>query len=219
MIRIISSSLIGAIWFHFIGLLSLLYFYIFCNGKVYNLKNVENEFDKGFILAPNHTSYFDWLILYAIFLYKYKLKIIFFAKKKLFKHPVFCILMHRANCICVNGNDGMNKDFIKSIRKNKYLAIFPEGTRSRTGELVELKSGIIKVSAITMRPIIPVALCGFYRAWPPHNKFPRINKCHIIFGDPYIPAVSTRKDLTEELIADELSSLKVKLSKLLITNP
>ena len=46
------------------------------------------------------------------------------------------------------------------VKEGKILGVFPEGTRSKTGKLLKLKSGAIVVSAQTGADILPVAICA-----------------------------------------------------------
>ena len=49
---------------------------------------------------------------------------------------------------------------ISLMEKNKILVIAPEGTRSRTGALIEAKPGVSYLAAKLNRPIVPVAITG-----------------------------------------------------------
>ena len=54
-------------------------------------------------------------------------------------------------------------------------------------------------------PIYPVALEGFYAAWPRSRRFPRLGRLRVAFGDPILPPDTmtnpeeTYRELTEEL--------------------
>lgn len=60
-----------------------------------------------------------------------------------------------------------------SILKNgNVLGIFPEGTRSLNGELLDFNKGMIKIALKTSSPIIPVGIAGTNDIYPPKAKFP-----------------------------------------------
>ncbi len=62
------------------------------------------------------------------------------------------------------------------------LLLFPEGTRSTTGELGEFKSGIGLMLAGTQVPIVPCYLDGTFRAWPKGSWFPRPRRVRLVIG-------------------------------------
>lgn len=52
------------------------------------------------------------------------------------------------------------KKIIKLVKQGESLLIFPEGTRSRVGSLIEAKKGILLIARITGAPIVPIGLYG-----------------------------------------------------------
>ena len=62
------------------------------------------------------------------------------------------------------------------------LLLFPEGTRSTSGELGEFKAGIGLMLAGTAVPVIPCYLEGTYRAWPKGSYFPRPRRVRLAIG-------------------------------------
>jgi len=64
------------------------------------------------------------------------------------------------------------------------LIIFPEGTRSKTGETQEFKSGIGALVAGRDVSVLPCYLEGAFRAWPKGSVLPRPKKVRLIVGQP-----------------------------------
>jgi 1-acyl-sn-glycerol-3-phosphate acyltransferase len=64
------------------------------------------------------------------------------------------------------------------------LILFPEGTRSTTGELAPFKPGIGFLTAGTNIPVVPCYLDGAYRAWPKGAWIPRPRKLVLRIGEP-----------------------------------
>src|SRR5213596_1811500 len=64
------------------------------------------------------------------------------------------------------------------------LIIFPEGTRSTTGELREFKSGIGALVAGRDVPVVPCFIDGSFRAWPKGKRLPRPRKVRLIVDAP-----------------------------------
>lgn len=56
------------------------------------------------------------------------------------------------------------------------IGIFPEGTRSRDGEPLPAFAGAARIAGKAKVPIVPVALTGFFEAWPPGSLLPRLKR-------------------------------------------
>ena len=56
------------------------------------------------------------------------------------------------------------------------LILFPEGTRSRTGQIGPFKSGLGMMVAGTAVPVIPIRLSGTHAAWPAGARLPRLGR-------------------------------------------
>src|SRR5690349_2349624 len=64
------------------------------------------------------------------------------------------------------------------------LIIFPEGTRSTTGEINEFKSGIGALVAGKDVAVVPCLIDGSFRAWPKGKRFPQPRKVRLVIGEP-----------------------------------
>jgi hypothetical protein len=64
------------------------------------------------------------------------------------------------------------------------LIIFPEGTRSTTGEVGEFKSGIGALVAGRDVAVAPCFVDGSFQAWPKGKRFPRPLKVRLVVGTP-----------------------------------
>ncbi|HEV3083870.1 MAG TPA: lysophospholipid acyltransferase family protein [Gemmataceae bacterium] len=90
------------------------------------------------------------------------------------------------------------------------LVIFPEGTRSATGEIQEFKAGIGMLAAGTAHPILPCYLHRTHAAFPKGSWFPRPRQVQLIIGEPrvysHLPCTSASahtvsEDLREAVLA------------------
>jgi 1-acyl-sn-glycerol-3-phosphate acyltransferase len=68
------------------------------------------------------------------------------------------------------------------LRHGKTLCIFPEGVRSVTGELREIKKGVVILARELKVPIIPTYIQGSHTAWGPGQPFPKPHPVTITFG-------------------------------------
>ncbi|MFL6516141.1 MAG: lysophospholipid acyltransferase family protein [Chthoniobacterales bacterium] len=82
-------------------------------------------------------------------------------------------------------------------KPGNILIIFPEGTRSTTGEMQRFKIGIAALVAGRDVTVVPCCLEGAHRAWPKGQRFPRPRKIRLIVGPPrtYVSCGSDRTDL------------------------
>ena len=62
------------------------------------------------------------------------------------------------------------------------LLLYPEGTRSVTGEIGDFRPGIGLLLAGTDLPVVPCYLDGTFRAWPKGAIFPRPRRVRLIIG-------------------------------------
>jgi 1-acyl-sn-glycerol-3-phosphate acyltransferase len=93
------------------------------------------------------------------------------------------------------------------------LIVFPEGCRSRTGEMQAFKAGIGMLAAGVAAPVIPCYIRGAFEAMPPMRRFPRPHKITVRIGAPrdYSAVENGRKGW--EHIAQELEQDVRKLGE------
>ncbi len=132
---------------------------LFCTIKfkveVYGRENLPQE--GGFILASNHISDYDPILIGI----KLKRQLNFMAKAELFENKLFGAVLRGLGAFPVERGKGDNTAIMKAIDTVKggdVLAIFPEGTRSKDGQLRRFKSGAIVVAAQTGANIIPTSV-------------------------------------------------------------
>lgn len=184
----------------------------------YNIKfiGVENLPKKGGIIAPNHVSFLDGPLI-AI---STPFPLYFFGKKKFFDKKLLGLLLKGLNTYPIEKGVKSSKALnIASdlLREDKFIVIFPEGTRSRSGELGMLKRGVGKLAMQNKKPIIPVWIEGLYESWPRDQKVPKFfHSVTCVFGTPIYPSDYlhlSKEEATEELLVD-LEKELLKLSVL-----
>jgi 1-acyl-sn-glycerol-3-phosphate acyltransferase len=74
------------------------------------------------------------------------------------------------------------KTVIKRLEDGAAVIIFPEGTRTATGRLGELKSGFALIAKKARVPIVPVAIVGAWECWPKTRLLPRPGRIRLEFG-------------------------------------
>lgn len=135
---------------------------LFMAGAKVDSQGIENiPTDRVCVFASNHQSFFDILLLLAYLDKPHAL----LSKASIGKVPFIRLWMREIHCVYVDRDDmkaGIEavQNMIKVVQDGYSAIIFPEGTRSKTGELGEFKGGAFKVAQKTEAPIIPVALDG-----------------------------------------------------------
>lgn len=166
------------------------------------VKGKENIPDEACCFIGNHTSILDIPLLVD----SAGRAMGFIAKKEMLKTPVIGYWMQQYNCVALDREDTRSaikviKEGAENLTKGYSMCIFPEGTRSKDGTLGEFKKGSLKLATKAKAPIVPVAICGAYRAFEIDRKFKPID-ITVSFGEPIY---------TENLTRDEEKELMDKI--------
>jgi 1-acyl-sn-glycerol-3-phosphate acyltransferase len=146
--------------------------------------------DKSFVIVANHTSHLDTLcILSALPLRKLHRAFPAAAQDYFFvSMPRLAIAAVVVNALPFGrrGNIRHSLEMCRHLLENtgNILILFPEGTRTRTGELGEFKPGVGLLATGTEIPIVPCYLSGAYEAWPKGKIIPRPRKLTLRIGKP-----------------------------------
>lgn len=130
-----------------------------------------DKLDKGkrYILMANHSSLFDIMGIMSVFP-----GVAWFGKEYLVKIPVFGNLLRSINYVPMKSTNLRNtRKMVDDLIKNTTdhtVAIFPEGTRTTSGDLSKFRKGFLHVLKASELDILPVSLVGFYE-FKPKNRF------------------------------------------------
>src|SRR5713101_2146493 len=117
--------------------------------------------DRPVVYASNHQSWFDiWVLAAAI-----PTQMRFVSKRELSRIPILGRAMRAAGHIFIDRENrqkafGAYDDAAQAIRNGISATVFPEGTRSRTGELLPFKKGPFVVAIAAQVPLVPVYCAG-----------------------------------------------------------
>ncbi|MEG0987759.1 MAG: lysophospholipid acyltransferase family protein [Clostridium sp.] len=160
-------------------------------GITVTVKGLENiPKDRSVLYVGNHRSYFDILVGYTTV----PGLVGFVAKKEMEHCPLLSDWMANVNCLFLdrkNLKEGLKTILqgIENIKRGVSVWIFPEGTRNRNKDLLELlpfKEGSLKIAEKSGCPVVPVAITGTAETFEEH--FPKIRPSHVTieFGTPFI---------------------------------
>jgi 1-acyl-sn-glycerol-3-phosphate acyltransferase len=98
------------------------------------------------------------------------------------------------------------------LRNGRILCIFPEGSRSYDGSLLEFKKGAAILAREVGAPIVPVALRGLYEVWPRDSKRIRLHRVKLVFGAPLPPEADGDYDRDTQRLASDVRTLFERLA-------
>ena len=127
--------------------------------KIKGLENIPKE--GPVVLAGNHKSYFDALIMHA----GPKRIVHMLAKKELFKTKFTNAFFKAAACIPVDRkehDDNAKKEALKVLNDGDVLGIFPEGTTKKKVDLLPFKYGAVSLAKKAKAMLVPFAITGCY---------------------------------------------------------
>jgi 1-acyl-sn-glycerol-3-phosphate acyltransferase len=123
---------------------------------VYGPENVPK--DGPVILAPNHLSYLDPLVIgWKVGRYVWPM-----GKKELFDIPVLGAFFRKVGVICVDQNGPARaaiRAMLEQLNKGRAVLVFPEGTRTR-GPLGKGEPGVALIARKSGALIVPVLVTG-----------------------------------------------------------
>jgi 1-acyl-sn-glycerol-3-phosphate acyltransferase len=158
------------------------------------------------VYASNHLSYMDTPVLFARLPFQFRI----LAKGGLWKVPFVGWYLNRSGQVPIHS--GSPRSMIAGLLRGVHalqsgmpLVVFPEGSRSPTGNLQSFASGCAFMAIRAQVPLIPLALVGTYQLLPIHTYSLRPRPLKIIVGDPISTHSLTTRDadaLTAQLFAE-----------------
>jgi 1-acyl-sn-glycerol-3-phosphate acyltransferase len=182
---------------------------LFFGLKTYGRENVPKT--GGVLLVANHQSYLD-PVLVAVHLYR---PVSFLAKSELFENPFLAALIRELHAFPVRqgeGDIGAVKEVIRKLGEGYALNIYPEGTRTVTGDIEPLEKGIALIIRRAKVPVVPVAIHGSFEAWPKGSVIFHPHPIRVKYGKPMDFAGKKPDEIVRELEA-EMKELLAELRK------
>jgi 1-acyl-sn-glycerol-3-phosphate acyltransferase len=170
--------------------------------RAYGVERVDSS--RNYVVVSNHLSLIDSPLLVAYL----PLSVRFLAKKELFKIPVMGGYMARTGHIPIDRSNP--RAALTSMAEaarilgqgRRSVLIYPEGTRSMTGEMQDFKDGAALLAIKAGLPILPAAVLGTNNVLPSKGVVIRSARVELRIGEPVETkglGVKDRERLTREI--------------------
>jgi 1-acyl-sn-glycerol-3-phosphate acyltransferase len=145
--------------------------------KVEGLDNLPME--GPLMVICNHASNADGMLLMAFVVPSMGRPMGWLGKEEALRWPVLGWCMKANGVFAVRRGAGDIEAFKTAkqvLDDGGVLAVFPEGTRSATGQLAEAKEGATVLAIRSGAPILPIAISGSHRFWGRGKLIPRFGR-------------------------------------------
>ena len=154
----------------------------------------------GALVCSNHQSNLDPMVVGM----QSQRRMNYLARKSLFDSFLFGWIIRFLDAISID-REGLGfaglKQTLSCLRAGEIVLLFPEGTRTDDGELLELKPGVCSLVRRGKVPLVPVGIDGPFQAWPRSSLLPHREVVRVVIGDPILPDEIERWD-DEQLLAE-----------------
>jgi len=166
----------------------------------------------AYIISSNHQSYLDPLILASLLPADVFMRTFAVGTSDIFGKG-FMRRLARSIKVVVLDPDANLVPAMRAgafgLRQGLALILYPEGERSIDGKPRIFKKGAAILSIHLQVPIVPVAIEGFYDAWPRNQAFRGFTPLKMVFGDPITPPPES--DASEVVYEKLTADLKARI--------
>jgi long-chain acyl-CoA synthetase len=182
----------------------------------FKMRGLENLPQEGpYLLCSNHQSYIDPLVMAAVLPWRLFRKTFALGTSDIFGQGFMRRLARWVRVMVLDPDANL----VPAMRAGAYglsqrriLVLYPEGERSDTGNPTVFRKGAAILSIHAQAPIVPIAIEGFYEAWPRHKRFPKFSDLRLVFGKPIPPPpVSAASEAEYEQLTAKLKSTVVEM--------
>lgn len=157
----------------------------------FQVRGLDNLPEKGpYLLCSNHQSYIDPILMVSVLPWRVFRDTFALGTSDIFGKGFMRRLARWLRVVVLDPDANLvpaMRAGAYGLRQKRVLILYPEGERSNTGNPTVFRKGAAILSIHEQVPIVPVAIEGFYEAWPRHKKFPKFAELRLVFGKPIQP--------------------------------
>ena len=149
-------------------------------GVKFSLDNKVGEtFEKPAVIIANHQSHLD--LLCTMMLHP---KVVLLTTDWVWKNPIYGVIIRFAEFYPVSDGYDKNVERLKKLVERGYsVVVFPEGTRSETGEIIRFHKGAFQLAQALNVDILPVFIHGAHHVMPKKDFVLREGRLHVEIGE------------------------------------
>ncbi|MBZ4645773.1 MAG: 1-acyl-sn-glycerol-3-phosphate acyltransferase [Petroclostridium sp.] len=160
------------------------------------------------IICFNHKSTLDPPVI-GVFIPR---QLVFMAKEELFKVPVLGFIIKALGAFPIKrgaGDVSAIKNALSILKEGKVLAMYPEGTRSKSGDLNQAKPGVALIATRAKVPVVPVGVTGEYKLF---------HKLLINIGNPIVLEEYYNQKLSMDKLQEISNDIMNQIKELMEVN-
>jgi long-chain acyl-CoA synthetase len=180
------------------------------------MRGLENLPEKGpYLICSNHQSYIDPLVLAAALPWLLFRDTFALGTSDIFGKGFMRRLARWVRVVVLDPDANLMPAMRAGafgLSQGRILILYPEGERTNDGNPTVFRKGAAILSIHAQAPIVPVAIEGFYEAWPRHKKFPKFTNLRLVLGKPIQPPpLNEASEAAYERLTSELKSRVVAM--------
>jgi 1-acyl-sn-glycerol-3-phosphate acyltransferase len=162
-------------------------------GVKYHLENKYGEtFDKPSVIIANHQSHLDLLCVMML-----NPKVVLLTTDWVWRNPIYGVIIRFAEFYPVSDGYDKNVERLQSLVKRGYsVVVFPEGTRSVTGDIIRFHKGAFQLAQALNIDILPIFIHGVHDVMPKNDFVLREGQIHV--------------EICKRMLADELKNMETR---------
>ncbi|MGD0508990.1 MAG: AMP-binding protein [Terriglobales bacterium] len=187
------------------------------------VRGLENLPEKGpYLICSNHQSYIDPLVMAGALPWRLFRLAFALGTSDIFGRGFMRRLARWLRTVVLDPDANLMPAMRAGafgLNQGRILVLYPEGERTNDGNLRLFRKGAAILSIHTQASIVPVAIEGFYEAWPRHKKFPKFTELQLVFGKPIQPPpLSAASEAAYDELTSELKTRVVAMWQELVVS-